>query len=190
MSDVLETPRLTDPSDVPFINTAVRYGIIGGLIFIIYGMIGNLTGLNRPSAGFGAIGLNFLISIGLYVGIMVAAVKKHRDAELGGYIPFGRAFMVGLVVAVIAGILGGIFNFIYMSYIEPDFMETMIAETQAMYERMGMSETQIEKAMEQVKSSFEPSKMLIQGFVWSAILGGIVSLIVAAIMKKNPPESL
>ena len=188
MSDALDSSRLPDPGSVPFINTAVRYGVIGGLIFIIYGMIANFTGFNRPSAGIGAMVLNFLIFIGLYVGIQVAAIKKHRDEELGGAIQFGRAFMVGIVVAVIAGIISAVFNYFYMTVIDPDMLSTMVEEMEVMYERMGMSESQIEAAMEQIRTGFEPTKMFVQGIIMSVIMGGIVALIVAAIMKKNPPE--
>ena len=190
MSDVLESPQITDPNSVPFIGTAVRTGVIGGLVFIVYGMIITITGLSMPSNGFGFMFLNLFISLGLSAGIGAMAVKKHRDDELGGYIPFGRAFLTAIVAITVAGILSAAFNYFYQTVIDPELLPTMVEQMEEMYEKMGMSESQIETAMEQVRDGFEPSKMFVQGLMYAVIGGGIISLIVAAIMKKNPEVQL
>ena len=190
MSDVLETPQVIDPNEVPFTNTAVRFGVIGGLVFIIYGMIATLTGLNLPSAGFGAIIFNFLFVFAAYGVISSMAVRNHRDKELGGLISFGRAFTVAFIVVVIMGLLSVAFNYFYQTVIDPGLLEVMVDSTAELYEKMGMDEATIEMAMEKVKESMHPTQIMIQGLIMTAVVGGIISLIVAAVMKKNPPEHL
>jgi hypothetical protein len=168
--------------------TIIRYGLLGGLIFVIYGLIGNLAGFARPSAGFGALGINILVSMILYVGLMVFAIRHFRDNENGGYINFGKAFAIGLGVAVLAGVISSIFTYIYAAYIEPDYFETILQETEVMYERFNMSEEQIEQAMEQARKSMTPTRFVTQSLIGNLIFGAIIAAITGAVMKKNPPQ--
>ena len=177
-------------SSVSFWPSAVRIGIVGGLIMIIYGLVGIFTGLASPAKGLGALMLNFLIVIVLYVGITVYGVRTHRNEELGGYISFGRAFLTGLVVIVIAGIISAIFTYVYMAFIDPDYMAKMVDDMRVMYERLGMDEDQIDQAMSQLEGRMSPSSNLTSSLIFSGVIGAIVSLIVGAIMKRNPPEAV
>ena len=170
--------------------TVLRYGLIGGLVFIVWALIGILTGISSPGGGFAMIGLNMVINLVLYVGLMVVAIRFHRDKELGGYISFGRAFGVAFLTALIAGLLSVVFSFIYMNYIDPEYLNSTVKEMEGMYERLGMNEEQIEAAMEQAAKSLTPSRMLTQGLIGQVIMSGIVGAIVAAIMKKNRPETV
>jgi hypothetical protein len=179
-----------DASTVSPLPGAVRNGLLGGLILIVYGLFAIFTDLASPAKGFGAIALNLLISVVLYVGIVVYGVRYHRDQELGGFITFGRAFITGLIVVVVAGILGAVFNYVYMSFIDPDYMARMMEDMGVMYERLGMTEEQIEEAMAQVEGSMSPARTILTAILSSAIIGGIVSLIVAAVMKREPAEAV
>lgn len=187
MSSTLDNPGI-DPQTASMNATITRYGLIGGLVFIVYALIGILTGISSPGAGFGMLGLNLVISLVLYVGLMVVAVRFHRDKELGGFIAFGRAFAVAFLVALIAGLLSQLFSFVYMNYIDPEYLKSITEDMEGMYERLGMNEEQIEAAMEQLSKSMTPSRMLIQGLIYQVVMGGIVAAIVAAVMKKNRPE--
>lgn len=166
--------------------TILRYGLIGGLVFIVYSLIGNITGITSPGAGIGMLAITLVISIAIYVGIMVIAIRSYRDQENNGYISFGKAFGIGLGVAVIAGIMSGAFTYLYVTMIDPSYFDTVIEETASLYERLGMSEEQIEQAMAQVRKNFTPAGMLRQAVFGNVIMGAIVSAIVAAIMKRTP----
>jgi len=169
--------------------TILRYGLIGALVFIVYALIGNLTGMTSPGAGFGMMALNLLISLVLFVGVIVIAVRNFRDSENNGFISFKNAFLIGLGVVVIIGILNGLFTYLYATVIEPDYLETVLGETERMYERFNMSEDQIEELMAQMRDTMTPGRLLIQSLIGSVIMGAIVSAIVGAIMKRNPENA-
>ena len=169
--------------------TILRYGLIGGLIFITYGLIGNITGMTSPGAGFGTLALNFLVSIILYVGIIIVAIRHFRDQENEGFVSFGKAFGIGLGVALIAGIMSSAFTYVYVTAIDPSYFDTVIEETAKLYERLGMSEEQIEQAMAEVRKNFTPMGLMRQALIGNLIMGAIVSAIVAAILKKNPESA-
>ncbi len=165
-------------------STVIRYGLIGGLLFIIVALIGNLTGLSSPSSMTSVI-FNMLIGLVLFVGLMVVAIRYHRDKELGGYITFGRAFLVGLLVTLIAGTVSNLFNYFYITVIDPEYMANMVRDMQGMYEGFGMSEEQIEQAMARVQN-MTPGRIMLQGLIGQIVMGSIVAAIVGAIMKRKP----
>ena len=183
----LDNPNVSNDSASVW-PTIIRYGLIGGLIFIIYSLIGNLTGITSPGAGFGMLAINLVISLGIYVGIMVVAIRSFRDGENDGFISFGKAFGIGLGAAIIAGMMSSAFTYIYVTAIDPSYFDTMIEETAKLYERLGMSEEQIEQAMAQARKSFTPMGMVRQALIGNVIMGAIVAAIVGAIMKQNPEQ--
>lgn len=177
-----------DPATVSPQPTIVRFGLIGALILIIYSLLGNIIGFTSPSNGIFSAMINGLVVFVFYIVLMVLAVRKHRDQDLGGHIPFGRAFVVAFLASMIVGVLGTAFNMLYMSVIDPSMGPTIIEETREMYEGMGMNEEQIENAMTQVERGFTVTGQLM-GLGFGAVMGAVISLIIAAVMKKNPPET-
>ena len=78
-------------------------------IILIYGLIsgavvcaGIMLTFLLPNA-HGSVWLGYLIMLVALSSILVG-VKQYRDKELGGVIGFGRAFLVGLGIAVVAGL--------------------------------------------------------------------------------------
>lgn len=185
MATLDDPTRIPQPSEVSQWPTVQRYGLIGGLVFIIYGLIANFLGWNQPGSTGGM--LNMVISIALFVGLMVVAIRQHRDEELAGFIPFGRAFSVSFFTGLLATVISSIFQFIYVKFIDPGFIERMKETTLETYEKMGMSEEQIEQSMEMLDKMYTPGMMVFWAVIGAAVVCAIVALIVAAIMKRNPP---
>ncbi|MEM1121688.1 MAG: DUF4199 domain-containing protein, partial [Bacteroidota bacterium] len=85
-----ENTDIIDQSEVSFMPTALRYGLIGGGIITVLTLLSGVLGLNTSTAGGIA---SFVLSLGIYIWIVYAAIKHHRDEELGGFITMGRAFI-------------------------------------------------------------------------------------------------
>lgn len=186
MTTLDEDRHLPDPSSTSVFPTALRYGIIGALISIGWSLIGFMTGLNSPNISNMIIGL--VIGFGIFFGVLYFAMKKHRDADLGGYISYGRCLGVGVLTAVIMSIVSGLFNYVYVSFVDPDFLERTLAQTQEMLENFGMPEEAIEEAMENARNSNTPLRHMLNAILGGGLMGLIASLIVGAFVKRNPPE--
>ena len=174
-----------DPSDVPMMPTALRYGLIGGLVMIVYGIVMNLIGMG---AGTGNDMLNGILSLVVFAGVIYFALQKHRDEDLGGYMSYGRGLGLGTLTCLFMGILGGIFTYVYMAFIDPSIIDQILERTREQYENMGMDEEQIEMSLSMVESMTNPIMMTFWSVVGYVIMGFIASLIISAIVKKNPPE--
>lgn len=166
--------------------TVLKYGIIGGIVFVLYKYMGYMTLFSTASLG-GAVGA-FVINLLLFGGIIFLAIREQRDQYLGGYITMGRCLTIGILTVVFASVLGGVFDYIYMAFIDPDIM---IKQTEGMvwlYEMMGMDEDTIEDTLEaSIDAQMEPSLLISVGggAFGGALLGLIMSAIVGAFMKRT-----
>lgn len=75
----------------------LAYGIPAGLLIILGIIVGIEFGANQEWLGYL---IMFIVFSTIYV-----AVKKYRDEELGGVVTFGKAFVVGLGISIVAGVV-------------------------------------------------------------------------------------
>lgn len=182
----LDNPQpVINETEVPFLPTAIRLGLIGSLIFIVYSLIANLTGLSVPTSIAVSL-LNLIIALGVTIGFVIYVIRYHRDKELGGYISFGRAFLLAFAALVISTIISNIFNWVYLSFIDTSHLESVLEATEKMMSDMGAPADAIEKQMSTMREQFTPMGMMVQGLKYGLIGGAVIALICAAIMKKKP----
>ncbi len=183
----LDDPRRTvDPQSVSIWPTALRYGGILGGIAVVLGLIMYLTGLTEPEnqQSAGAMGLGCLSGIITIVGL-VLAIKKHRDQDLGGAISLGRAIGVGTATAVISGVISAIWGVIQNNIIAPEIMEQT---REAMIENAQPGQEELMETMANIMTN--PVIGPLATILGSAFLGLILSLIIGAIMKKDPAPTV
>ncbi len=186
----LDNPnQVIDETSVPFLPTALRFGLIGGVIFIIYTLLANLTGLSIPN-GLGKVFLNLAIVLAVTIGLVIYFVRQHRDNDLGGYISFKRAFLLSFVSLLISSVISGLFSMIYVAYIDPSFLDTVLDATEEMMTNMGAPADAIETQMADMREKMTVVGMLKQSLMNGIVGGLVISLIVAAIMKKKPALSV
>ncbi len=184
--NTLDTPNIPNPASVSYSSRALRFGLIGGLISLGFCFISNLTGLAQPgNTGSGL--LMMVVSLAISFGIAYMATKSHRDEDLGGYITLGRGLAIGFVALMIATILGAIFNYIYLSFIDPGMMERAFEQMREQFEERGMSEEQIDAALSMSQKFTSPLMTSIFALGGGAFFSLIISLVAGAILKKDPP---
>ncbi len=159
-------------------NHAIKWGLILGIILIVYSLLLYFLDLTTNRAlGW----VSFLISI----IIVVLGIKSFRDDINNGVISFSKAFGVGILICLFAGIVSSIFTYIQLSLISPELVDKMIELTEEKLLERGISEDMIETQMAISKKFMTPSMMAIMSLIWFVVFGAIVSLIVAAILKKE-----
>lgn len=181
--DTLDNPnKIIDPSTVSYQSISLRNGAIAGLILIVIGLLGNLTGISDPTQPNSATNwIMNLVNWGIMIAFMVMAVKKHRDEDLGGFVTFGRAFGVAFLVTLVISVITAVWVYIYFGFVDPDMAAAIMENSLA---QQGIED---DAMIDQMKFWFSPVAMAIYGLLGSLFFGAILSLIVAAVMKKNPP---
>ncbi len=173
-------------------STTMKWGLITGAVYVIFSLISNILGLqDGASAGMAGLSfvLNFVLMIVTFFTIYLG-VKEIRDQDQGGYISFGEAFKKGLTIAVIAGVVSGIFTLLYMTVIDPTMSEMIIQRAEEQLEQSNAPEEQREMTMKFTK--YISSPLFLSPFIllYIALWGLFKSLIAAAILKIDPPLSV
>src|SRR4026208_1191349 len=96
---------------------ALIYGAIAGAIAATVLTVGIASDLSNHTTSLWFGYLVMLVSLSLiFVGI-----KRYRDVECGGVIRFGRAFLLGLAIAAVAGLVYALFWGTYLQVSGYDF---------------------------------------------------------------------
>jgi len=171
-------------------KTARSNGLIIGIISTVIGIvIYYVSPASMASISLG-IGLG-LFSLVLYIFFTIDLKKK-----IGGYWSFREALKGIFLMAFIAGIVNIAINFVFYKFIEPtayDKVSGYVADglTQT-YEKMGMDQDKIDQfvamGLEKLKSQLKPGLMdEIKNLGAAILVQFVMSLIFAAIFKKDPP---
>lgn len=170
---------------------AANYGLIMGLIGLVFGVIQYAAGDYNLGSSGGArqyvySGINFLIGL----VILVLAMNKLK-AKNNGYLPFGKGFRLGFSIYIFSAIVGIIWLMIYIYALEPGYQEEILDNTaEQMYEaNPNMSETEYDTAMMWTERMTGPLAMVIFSIIGAAIIGGIISAIVAGIISAMGPKN-
>jgi hypothetical protein len=157
---------------------ALTWGVIIGLISIMYSVI--LYMLNQSfNTALGYAGVIIIIA-----GLAIA-MKSYRDNVLNGILPFGKAFGFGVLIIVFAALLGAIYTYLLYTVIDPGLQEKMLEYTTERMLDRGVPEGQIDMVLERATRFQRPVPMAIMGFISSCLGGVVISLILAAIFKKE-----
>lgn len=156
-----------------------NYGLVAGLMLIAYSLFTYLIGqsLNKT--------LGYLSLVILAICLYIFS-KQYRDKVNGGVLTYGQGFSVGLLVGIFAGILVTFFSVIELTYIDPSLIDKQLDMIEQQLLAKGMSEDQVEMAISMSKKWMTPGLMFIGGILSFAFWSALISLITAAVLRKNP----
>jgi len=160
-------------------NHSLLWGVILGIVLIVYTLILYFLNLSTNRA-LGYVAWLIIIIVVFY------AMKVYRDNVNQGVLSFGNAFVIGLLVCIISGLISAIFGYIQFSVLSPELIDKMLQITEERFLSRGMSDSMVESSLEMSRKLMTPAMIAVMSFVWSLIFGAILSLILAAIVKKEP----
>ncbi|WP_086593807.1 DUF4199 domain-containing protein [Hymenobacter crusticola] len=164
-------------------SVAIRYGLLTGMVWLIVDFVMRVTELS------------FKFSVYLSAAIVVyiiGAVLAHRffKQNNNGFMTYKQGLVIVLILSLISGLLSGLFNYIYVNFIDPDYIGRMRTDMEAWLSSLpNVTEAQIDKSLEDLSEEKLTSPLQIgKGLMSSAITGFIIGLIVTAFTKHNRPE--
>ena len=159
----------------------LKYGIIIGLIFIVYGMILQFLNLDLQMMQY----LGYLN----YVILIVAIVMAHKAFKEGGdgFMTIGQGLGIGMLITLVGSVLSSIFSFIYLKFIDDSMIQKTLDYQIEELEKRGLDDASIEQAMAVTKKIMTPEIMPILAILVMLFFGFIISLIVSLFTKKANP---
>ncbi|MDR1009555.1 MAG: DUF4199 domain-containing protein [Opitutaceae bacterium] len=168
-------------------SAKITYGFVFAFVGIALTLIGYLLGLQTDRAGSTLASLFGWLGTILSFFVLWLGVRAVRDEKPDQCLTFGQGVGAGVVIALVGAVIGAVYTLIHLSFINPDFADHMMVAAQQKWEDAGMSAQQMEVAERMTRVFFHPGIMAGMGFLGQIFFGTIFSLIVAAIVKRNPP---
>jgi hypothetical protein len=136
-----------------------------------------------------------IVFLAMAIAFVIYAGINYRT-EVGGFIPYGKAFLHGLVVLGVSGLISSLFNGILFQFIDPDMTKSLVSvtleKTEEMMRGFGMPEDKMEEALTKAEQDTIKRFTLLgsmTGYLWSWIFYLILSSITSAFVKRKPPET-
>lgn len=100
----------------------LKYGLISGSIIVLIPVIsGWIIGTDPETFRMGEIiGYSTML---LSLLLIFLAVNEYKKTNPEMILSFGKVFLIGLGISTIAGVMFGIYNWVYVTFLEPEFMD-------------------------------------------------------------------
>lgn len=178
----------TQDQPVTIYNHALKFGLILGVISIMCVILIYVVDLSIM-ASFKFLGIMLVLGLGvtIYAGI------NYRN-EIGGFLPYGKAFIHGAVLLAVSGLVGLVFNLVLYTIIDPELPQKLteaIAEnTEQLMTRFGAPPESIEPALDKIRAetpaNFAPFG-LVKGYLTALIWYAVIAAITSLFVRKNQP---
>ncbi|MDF3078617.1 MAG: hypothetical protein K0S09_2506 [Sphingobacteriaceae bacterium] len=168
----------------------IIYGLIAGAVVSVL----MLSSVNYLSHCEGNVDYNTSMLIG-YASMLIAfslvfvGIKNYRDKYNGGFISFGKAFSIGIVIVLIASTIYVLAWLIDYFFFIPDFMDKYASHMLSELKASGASAAEIEKQTTEManfgRMYQNPFFNALMTYAEILPVGLIVTLISSLILKRK-----
>lgn len=161
-------------------SAGIRFGLIGALISIAYFLILNIAGIDMTRGFWNWLGY-------VITGVLIFFAHKYYKDNGDGYLAYGQGVGIAFWMGLISGVIFSIFSYLYIRFIDTGFMEMIRQKQIEGMQEQGLSDEQIDKALE-ISSLF----MTAEAMFFFMLVGSIIATIIIALIvtiftqKKNP----
>ena len=167
-------------------NVIIKNGIYASLLLVGIHLIAWVISDGEPNYEVGEIiGYTSMVACTVFVFL---GIREHRNVDLKGEISFSQALGMGVLIALFPAIVFGLYDLVYVFYLNPDFNETYF--NYYMDEmRASLSPKEFEIAKQDLEAQKEfwsnPALQFLVMFLTVFVIGFIVALISATILKTK-----
>lgn len=159
---------------------AIKWGAILALGIILWTIAVHLLGFYTDRVRYAT--LVDTIVIILPIAVTTLALLDLRRGQ-GGALPFGRALLLGVGVAVVSAPLTVAFLWYYHHYVNPDWVSYLTAYEQQRLAAQGVPADSIAAAVTRLQQGGTDRAQITGGLVGTVLMGLVVSVLVTGVMK-------
>jgi hypothetical protein len=178
----LDDPNGSDAErNVGFSQNVLKYGFITIALVFLSSLLLSLAAL---TAAVPIQSLILIATCGAFVTVWVRQISEHRDNDLGGFISFERAFIITLLSMTITGLALGTFQYVYLNYIAPQELEMVLERAKSLIAEGAVTADKLDASIDNVRATMQSPRWILQFAITVIFCGSIISVIMAAILKK------
>jgi len=170
-------------------SSALKTGLIIGVISIALFLIMYVADIKPVGIMMPIVIL--LLSLAISIIVLVIYLKKYRTS-IDGFISFRDAFLYSLIAFTVSVIIYQFFTYIFILLVDPEYYKNIMEAQKTWMENYltgKVSDEQMSDTLDKIdKQAAEMGSIstALKNLLSSVVVGGIISLIVGAIMKKKP----
>jgi hypothetical protein len=163
---------------------ALTLTICGALLNLLLYFTGFQTEKLATGQYFQWLGFVMMFAI-LWLGI-----KAVRDEAPEKGMSYGRGVGTGTLISLYSGLMSSVYSFIHFKFVNTEFADYQLALLRPQWEAAGMPEAQMEQAEKWSRAMMGPVAQAILTPILVVLFGLIMSLIIAAILKRPAPDQV
>lgn len=167
-------------------STKFIYALILTVCGAIFNLLMYFTGLQTEKLATG----QYFQWLGLVMMFVVLwlGIKAVRDEAPEKGMSYGRAVGAGTLISLYSGLMSSVYSYIHFKFLNTEFADYQLQLIRSKWEAAGMGEAQMEQAEKFTRMMMGPGAQAILTPIFVTIFGVICALIIAAFLKRNPPE--
>lgn len=179
--DLLDAP-LSSPPATPLWGTIARYGPAAGVVYILAAQIIYRLGISLVTIN--GIIVSALTIVLTSAAVAFLAIRHQRDRRDGGYISWGKALMTGLLCVFTGFLLMTFWNYLFMNYMEPEYLENMKQDIKDQYAGH-LNPDELSLALANVDRIREYTTILRNSIQTEMLIGSFSALVVSFFMARR-----
>ncbi|SEL44970.1 Protein of unknown function [Aquimarina amphilecti] len=166
---------------IPIKKYILKYGVIFGIISVIFSLTTYLRGNYTNQGLFHLILLSFITIGSIMTGLLVFKSKNNN------FISLLEALKIGVGISILGGILLTSWEVLLIHYIDPEIITQLedaqikkVAESSANF-----TQEEIEKKIKMTQRNTSAMSWILLGFIEDLIVGFLISLVSGLIIRKK-----
>lgn len=163
------------------------FGCIAGVIVSTFMFVSMLL-FSKDVSGAGSMLVGYAAMLVAFSFVFVG-IKNFRDKYNNGFITFGKAFKVGILISLIASTFYVITWIFELKFVLTDFMENYSAQMLKQVQESGLSQAEMDKQIAEIAHSKEmyknPIFLVLITYMEIFPVGLLVTIVSALILKKK-----
>jgi uncharacterized membrane protein YhaH (DUF805 family) len=161
---------------------AMNYGAVLGLFLVAIAVIMWSVGADDKQSVIPA-----LLNNGITIAFIAYAIIQYREINNNGFITYAESLKLGTTVAFFSSIILAFYQFIYISYLDPNALSDImkITEQSMLESNPEISDEDLDMALEMTSKFMQPHWMMIMGMLGGTFMGFLYSLIISIFVKKS-----
>jgi len=159
-------------------NTFMRYGIILGLACTAFTYLFGFLGWYKDPA---MVSWFYLVIVVQIVVLVLGLMKTAAEGR-----SYGGQVSAGLLMHLVGGVIILLGSLLFTSVVFPDYFDEVMSVQEDRMRDQGMSDAQVQQAMDMTASFMNPFVNAIIGFVFTVLSGLVFSLVIAIFVRSKP----
>ena len=169
-------------------NTKFTYALILTIVQAVFNLLMYFTGYQTEKLATGQ--HLYWIMLPVTFALLWLGIKAGREEAADKSLRYGQGVGAGVLISLYSGLMSGLYNFIHFKFINPQFFDYQMELIRSKWTQAGMSSTQMEQAERFTRMMMGPVVQAISTPIMAVIFGLILSLIIAAFLKRPAPAAV